>query len=327
LAEQAVSAFQKVDKTGPIGFIATGIENGIIAAHEGLAGAGMTENSYGISICLFTLLIRTVTLPLTQTQLTSSVKMQQLQPLQKRIQAAFTNPTPEQEQQKNQALAQLYQAADVNPLAGCFPALIQIPVFISLYRALTNLCAEDKLTEGFLWLPSLEGPTYGSSTSSWFGSIVTGNPSLGWPDTVAFLTLPAILIVTQTISTNILTPQKPPQEQTAAEAQSNLIVKFLPLLIASFSINVPAGLSVYWIVNNILTTMITVAIKASIKTEDLPPAVQEMMAAIEGTGQKQAVGAVAGGVVDVEAVDVVPKKKKKSKGEKFRARLEKERAG
>ena len=94
-------------------------------------------------------LVKVVTLPLTTSQLESTTKMQKLAPLQKRIQERYVDDEPT----KNQMLSQLFQVANVNPLAGCFPALIQIPIFISLYRALQNLVAENKLDEPFLWIP------------------------------------------------------------------------------------------------------------------------------------------------------------------------------
>lgn len=62
----------------------------------------------------------------------------------------------------NQKIAEMYQTNNVNPLAGCLPSLAQIPVFIGLYRSVLNLAAADKLDEPFLFLPSLEGPTYGA---------------------------------------------------------------------------------------------------------------------------------------------------------------------
>ena len=78
--------------------------------------------------------------------------MQKLTPLQKRIQERYVDDEPT----KNKMLSQLFQAANVNPLAGCAPALIQIPIFISLYRALQNLIAENKLDEPFLWIPGTQ---------------------------------------------------------------------------------------------------------------------------------------------------------------------------
>lgn len=98
--------------------------------------------------------MKALILPLTKSQLESTSKMQKLTPLQQKITKKYAN----DEATKNQLLSQLFQAANVNPLAGCLPALIQIPIFISLYRALTNLVAENKLDEPFLWIPDLEGP-------------------------------------------------------------------------------------------------------------------------------------------------------------------------
>lgn len=198
---------------------------------------------------------------------------------------------------KNQALAQLFQSANVNPLAGCLPALVQIPVFISLYRALQNLVAENKLDEPFLFIPDLEGPTYTAppgETLDWFKSIFTGDPKLGWEDTLAFLAIPAILLVSQTISSKVLQPPTDPDKVlTEQEEFTKGLTQNLPLIVAFFSLNVPSGLALYWIVNNILTTAITVVVKDSLKDEILPPEVDQLMAGmavaspVGGGGGKQ----------------------------------------
>jgi len=81
-----------------------------------------------------------------------------LQPTIKSLQAKYqSNP-----EVMNQKIAEVYQRNEVNPLAGCIPSLVQIPVFIGLYRAVLNLAKENALDESFLFLPSLEGPTYGA---------------------------------------------------------------------------------------------------------------------------------------------------------------------
>ena len=86
------------------------------------------------------------------------IYIQALQPSIKEVQAKYqSNP-----EVMNQKIADLYQANDVNPLAGCLPSLVQIPVFIGLYRSVLNLAQENKLDEPFLFLPNLEGPTYGA---------------------------------------------------------------------------------------------------------------------------------------------------------------------
>ena len=207
--------------------------------------------------------------------------MQKLTPLQQKIQAKYAN----DEQTKNQMLAQLFQTAQVNPLAGCLPALFQIPLFISQYRDLLNLVEENKLDEAYLWIPDLEGPVYTSPPSEsldWLKSIFSGNPNLGWTDTLAFLSLPLILYVSQTVSMKILQPAKDPNRvMTEQEQFSQGLVNNLPIIVAFFSLNVPAGLSIYWIVNNILTTVITVAVREKYKNDTLPVEVDQMMALID----------------------------------------------
>lgn len=218
--------------------------------------------------------------------------MQKLQPLQQKIQAKYAN----DEQTKNQLMAQLFQSANVNPLAGCFPALVQIPVFISLYRSIQNLVAENKLSEPFLWIPDLEGPTFAkppSESMDWLKSIATGNPTLGWHDTICFLSLPLILYISQTISQKVLQPPKDPNKvMTEQEQFSQGLVNNLPFIVAFFSINVPAGLAVYWIVNNVLSTLINVVVKNSLKNEEFPVEVAQMMALVDSNASAAKISAV-----------------------------------
>mmetsp|Transcript_148183 Transcript_148183/g.269258 ORF Transcript_148183/g.269258 Transcript_148183/m.269258 type:complete len:510 (-) Transcript_148183:11-1540(-) len=273
-AAEEAGSFSKVDKSGPIGFIASLIEAGIDTAHTGLENAGI-GSTYGISIILFTLLIRTVTLPLIKTQSESAARMQKLQPLMAKINEKYGKPG--QEADKNKYIQQLYSSANVNPAAGCAPALVQAPVFICLYRALQNLIAEDKLTDNFLWIPSLEGPVYKAAagkTGDWFWSIFSGNPQLGWDATLAFLTIPAVLIVTQTISGKIMSPANPNAQQ---DDTAKFIQSALPFVLAFFSLNVPAGLGLYWIANNVITTTFTVLVRAGMKEEKYPKEVIRLM--------------------------------------------------
>eukprot|EP00639_Heterosigma_akashiwo_P014172 CAMPEP_0206380588 /NCGR_PEP_ID=MMETSP0294-20121207/12114_1 /ASSEMBLY_ACC=CAM_ASM_000327 /TAXON_ID=39354 /ORGANISM="Heterosigma akashiwo, Strain CCMP2393" /LENGTH=442 /DNA_ID=CAMNT_0053829827 /DNA_START=116 /DNA_END=1444 /DNA_ORIENTATION=+ len=219
--------------------------------------------SDGVAIIAFTLFIKALTYPLTKTQLESTTKMQAIAPKVKQLQSKYAN-NPEL---ANQKIAELYQTNEVNPLAGCIPALVQIPVFISLYRALLNLAAENRLNQPFLWIPSLEGPTFGApptEANAWlFKGWVDGVPSLGWTDTLLYLTIPVILVISQYISTQIMQPKDLSPEQE----QSQAILKVLPLMIGWFSINVPAGLGIYWVANNIITTALTVFIRGQVAAE------------------------------------------------------------
>lgn len=162
----------------------------------------------------------------------------------------------------NQKIAELYQTNQINPLAGCIPALVQIPIFIGLYRAVLNLAKEDKLDERFLWLPNLEGPIYGADPahgSDWlFKNWNNGIPPLGWSDTLAFLSLPVVLILSQYVSMALMTPT------TNKDQEQPVILKFLPIMVGWFSLNVPAALGIYWVVNNIVTTLLTLQIRSSL---------------------------------------------------------------
>lgn len=186
--------------------------------------------------------------------------LQALQPTIKDIQAKYqSNP-----EVMNQKISEVYQTNEVNPLAGCLPSLVQIPVFIGLYRAVLELAKGDQLNEGFLFLPSLEGPVYGADPtqgSAWlFSGWTDGVPSLGWDDTLAFLVLPVFLVISQFVSMELMSPKDQPQ-------QSNAVLKVLPLMIGWFSLNVPSALCIYWVTNNIVTTATSLVIRNSMKME------------------------------------------------------------
>ena len=139
-------------------------------------------------------------------------------------------------------------------------------VFIGLYRALTNAAGDGLLTEGFFWIPSLGGPATSADNLagrglSWLFPLVDGAPPIGWHDAGAYLVLPVLLVVSQFASQKIMQPQ---QSTDPSQAQANAILKFLPFMIGWFSLNVPAGLTLYWIVNNVITTAQTVYLRNNV---------------------------------------------------------------
>lgn len=126
-------------------------------------------------------------------------------------------------------------------------------------------------------------------------SIVTGTPDLGWDDTLKFLTIPLILFISQTISSKVLQPPKDPNKVLSdQELTTQGIINNVPFIVAFFSLNVPAGLGVYWIINNVFTTLITLVVKSGLKDEAMPVEVEKMMAAIESDTMA---GGGAGGAV------------------------------
>lgn len=102
----------------------------------------------------------------------------------------------------------LYEKAEVNPYAGCLPSIATIPVFIGLYRSLTQVAKEGLLdTEGFYWIPNLAGPTsIDVRGTEWLWPLVDGAPPIGWDEAGAYLVLPALLVVAQYASSKIITP-------------------------------------------------------------------------------------------------------------------------
>lgn len=210
-----------------------------------LDGAGVPY-SYGFSIIVLTLLVKLATYPLSSKQVESTLRMQQLQPRVKELQAKYAN----DQERLQMETAKLYQTTGVNPLAGCLPTLATIPIFIGLYRALGNVANEGLLSDGFFWIPSLAGPTKLNGGLGWLVP-VDGVPPNGWHDTISYLVLPILLTASQFASQKIISP---PQSQDPAQQQTQAILKFIPLMIGYFSLNVPSGLTLYWFTNNLVTT-------------------------------------------------------------------------
>ncbi|KAF2301748.1 hypothetical protein GH714_028886 [Hevea brasiliensis] len=223
--------------------------------------------AYGFAIILLTVLVKAATFPLTKKQVESAMAMRSLQPQIKAIQQRY----PGDQERIQLETARLYKLAGINPFAGCLPTLATIPVWIGLYRALSNVADEGLLTEGFFWIPSLAGPTTiaarqnGSGISGCSLLLIVklnldglifppqdGHPPLGWSDTLAYLVLPVLLVVSQYISVQIMQSS---QTNDPNMKSSQAITKILPLMIGYFSLSVPSGLSLYWFTNNILSTV------------------------------------------------------------------------
>ena len=123
------------------------------------------SNTFGLAIILYTILIKAITFPLNNSALRSNAMMQLVSPKVKQIQAKYAN----DKETMNRMMLRLYDDTGINPLGGCLPAIIQLPIFISLYRAINRLAEKDQhFQEPFLWIPNLAGP------------VAAGQPSLDW---------------------------------------------------------------------------------------------------------------------------------------------------
>jgi YidC/Oxa1 family membrane protein insertase len=199
-AAGAADATAAAAKGGFFAIFAGPIEAALKIIDGALDRAGVPY-SYGFAIIAITLAVKAAAFPLSQKQVESTLAMQALAPRVKALQAKFAA-DPERLQVET---ARLYQTAGVNPLAGCLPTLATIPVFIGLYRALSNVADEGLLTEGFFWIPSLAGPVAVNGGTGWL-SLVDGAPPLGWADTAKYLALPVALVVSQFLSQKIISP-------------------------------------------------------------------------------------------------------------------------
>lgn len=256
VAGKGVEAAVEVKKSGVWGKFVGLVESCIVLLHDTLEQKNV-PGAYGVSIIAFTVIVKALTFPLNKQQMESTMKMQALTPRLKKIQAEYKdNPAV-----MNQMTAQLYKDEQINPLAGCLPVFAQFPVWIALYRSVLNLAADDLLNESFLWLPSLQGPVAksGQGLNTWLFPLIDGAPPIGWHDAACYLVLPVILVATQFYSQRLLQPpsQDPQQQQATA------FLKFMPLLIGWFSLNVPSGLGIYWVTNNLLSTAQTLYIRRS----------------------------------------------------------------
>ncbi|KAL5210301.1 hypothetical protein ABZP36_005924 [Zizania latifolia] len=258
VADAAVSASPEVAQGGAkeaagdwLSGITNSMETVLKVLKDGLSALHVPY-PYGFAIILLTVLVKAATFPLTKKQVESAIAMRSLQPQVKAIQERYAG-----DQERIQLeTARLYKLSGVDPLAGCLPTLVTIPIWIGLYRALSNVANEGLLTEGFFWIPSLSGPTTIAARQSgqgisWLFPFTDGHPPLGWSDTLAYLVLPVLLVISQYVSSQVM---QPPQSNNPNQQGAQAVVKFLPLLIGYFALSVPSGLSLYWLTNNILST-------------------------------------------------------------------------
>jgi YidC/Oxa1 family membrane protein insertase len=214
--------------------------------------------------------MRSLLVPLSIQQTKSAEYMKALKPYMADIREKFKD----NEDAQNRAISKLYEDANQNPLAGCFVSLAQLPVFLGLYRGVRLLALDGDLQEPFLWIPSLQGPVSAPDyrgmdwllqgwTPGIDGSLPV--PSLGWETTLLFMAMPIVLVLLQTLTMKTLQPPKDEnatKEERETLEKSQQFLKFLPLLIGFFSLQVPAGLTIYWFTSNLFTLSQSLVVKA-----------------------------------------------------------------
>ncbi len=190
--------------------------------------------NFGFAIMALTLIIRLLMFPVAQRQFTSAAQMRLVQPKIKAMQEKYKDDKPRQQQE----MMKLYKDEKINPLAGCLPVLIQIPVFYALYKCLM-LTVEMRHQPFIGWIHDLSAPDP-KHILNLFGYLNFTPPGF-----LSIGVLAVILGVTMYFQFKLNPPSPDP-----VQAQVFAIMPWMMMFImAPFA----AGLLVYWITNNILT--------------------------------------------------------------------------
>ncbi len=173
--------------------------------------------NYGVAIILLTVLIKIIFWPLTHKSYSSMKSMQKLQPEMQKLRDKFKN----DKERLNKEMMALYKTHSVNPLGGCLPMLVQIPVFFALYQVLLSSIALRHAPFAF-WLMDLSAKD---------------------PYYITPLLMGASMFVQQK-----MTP-------TTADPMQAKIFMMMPVVFTFMFLNFPSGLVIYWLVNNLLTIL------------------------------------------------------------------------
>jgi len=190
--------------------------------------------NFGIAILLTTIALKALFFPLANKSYDSMSKMKKLQPEMKEIQARFADDKPKQQQ----ATMELYKREKINPVAGCLPVLLQIPVFFSLYKVLF-ITIEMRHAPFYGWIHDLAAPDP-TSLFNLFG-LIHFTP----PQALMIGVWPLIMGVTMFVQMK-LNPAPPDPTQ-------KLMFDWMPLIFTFTLSSFPAGLVIYWAWNNSLS--------------------------------------------------------------------------
>jgi YidC/Oxa1 family membrane protein insertase len=221
MLDRAGHALSRAADLGYFGFIAIPLLHALNLSHE-------VTGNYGIDIILLTVVIKVLFIPLTQRSFKSMKEMQKLQPQMAKIREQFKDQTD----QMNKEIMELYRRHKVNPLGGCLPMVLQIPVFIGLYNALGH-AVELRHAPFALWINDLSAPDR-------LGAFA-----------IPFVSPPGIPVLTLLMGVSMFVQQW--MTPTTGDPTQQRVMMIMPIMFTFMFVNFPAGLSLYWLVNNILT--------------------------------------------------------------------------
>ncbi|MBI4282795.1 MAG: membrane protein insertase YidC [Chloroflexi bacterium] len=204
-------------------------------------------SNFGISILVFTVIIRLVTLPLTLKQIKMTRSMSQIQPLLKELQEKYKN----DRQKVSQETMRLYRERGINPLGCLGPMFIQMPIWIGLYQAIIQTLPSeperlmDLSQRLYSWLPLVNQAIPLSSRFLYMDLGLSPNQEGG----VSSFILPVLVGISMWAVQKMSTVPS----ADARQAQTNqMMLWMMPIMLTFFSFSLPTGLSLYWVASNLL---------------------------------------------------------------------------
>ena len=206
--------------TAPITSESTGFWDGVVIYNFSRVIIWLSDlfsGSYGMGIIVFTIIIRILLVPLSHFQTKSTRKMSKIQPEIKELQEKYSTKDTQTRELLQAETSKLYAENDVNPYMGCLPALVQMPVMIALYQAISR--TEVLRSGNFLWM------------------------NLGSTDPYFILPVLAAIL---TYFTSKLTMMSQPDGGGAGKSMTYV----MPVMILFIGVSLPSALSLYWVISN-----------------------------------------------------------------------------
>lgn len=194
--------------------------------------ASLVNNSYGWAIIIFTILVRVILLPLNWYQIKSMNKQMKIQPQMQALQKKYSAKDVDTQQKLRDETQKLYSEAGVNPVAGCLPLVIQLPVMFALYQAIYKT---TQLRNGsFLWM------------------------QLGKADPYYIM---AILAAVFTFLSTYISSYSQPTQNSATK----IMTWVMPIFIFVPALTFPSAITIYWVVTNAFQVLQTLAFQNPFK--------------------------------------------------------------
>jgi YidC/Oxa1 family membrane protein insertase len=193
--------------------------------------------SWGLSIVLLAVFLNVILFPLTIKSMKSMQKMQALHPQMEKLKAQYKdNP-----KKLNAEIMELYKKYKINPLSGCLPLILQMPVFIALYQALMR--AIELRGNSFLWISDLSMPDA--------VHIPFKLPLIGNTLNILLVLMIIAMVLQQRLSTKSMGSAVTPEQKQ----QQQIMLIMMPIMFGFIFYNMPSGLVLYWFVNTVLTVV------------------------------------------------------------------------